>query len=406
MTEPVPFSLGSSRPEAEAAFAELRRRAPVVAVTLPEGLEAWVITRHAEARQVFKDQRFVKDLPALNKAGRGWGGNRYAEDVYVAEGRHMLNSDGTEHRRLRALATTHFNPRTIAGRRGEIEEIATGLVERMAHEPRADLMHDYAEPLPEIVLARILGFSDEAGLRIAAITRRLGIRDNPAEPEMRRAYSDMVDACMEALCRSDLGPDTVMASLQEAVAAGRATRREALSTVMMLLGAGISSTAIAIGSGAARVMSAGATLRALLGGVDTAATLVEELLRHHPPFPFSPWRFTREAVTVAGTTIPANATVFVLLAAVNRDPTAFEDADNVDPLRSTSAHLTFGLGPHYCIGAHLARVEIAVALRVLFGRLPEVRPALDYAALSWRGLLFDRTIESFPVYTGVPVAVA
>lgn len=214
-------------------------------------------------------------------------------------------------------------------------------------------------------------------------------------------YSDMVDVCMEALSRKDIGPDTVMASLNEGVAQKRATRREALSTVLMLLGAGISSTAIAIGSGAARVMSAGATLRALLGDDGTAVRLVEELLRHHPPFPFSPWRFTRDEVTIAGTTIPPNSTVFVLLAAVNRDPEVFEHPDEVDPSRSASAHLTFGLGPHFCVGAHLARLEVKIALRLLFDRLPGLRPDLDYADLTWRGLLFDRTMTSFPVHTGL-----
>ncbi|SOD75012.1 cytochrome P450 [Jatrophihabitans sp. GAS493] len=216
---------------------------------------------------------------------------------------------------------------------------------------------------------------------------------------MRRAYSDMVDL-VKVASRDPAPDDTVIAALQTAVAARVVNRREAVATIMMLLAAGIATTAVAIGTGIARLMWSGAVLRSMLASEQTASLLVEELLRHHPPAPFSPWRFTRAAVEVDGTVIPANSVVFVLLAAANRDPAVFADPDELRPGRSTSGHLSFGQGPHYCIGAHLARHEVTIALQMLFDRLPHVRPAVPYTDIAWRGLLFDRTMNAFPVLTG------
>lgn len=383
----------------EAACQRLRHLAPVVCVELPDGLKAWVVTRHAEGRLAMLDPRLVKDLRSMTEPHHGLGGRRYAEDIFVVEGRHMLNTDAADHARLRKVVATPLSADAIARRREETEQVCHALVDEFAGEDEVDLMDVYARPVPEIMMARVLGMADGTAREAAALSRKLSERRSPTSSPMRRLYHELVDLVVD--CTSDPAVSvegTVIEALHCALAAGQVSRREFVSTVMMLLTAGTSSTTIAIGHGAGTLMSTASTLRGLLATVPDTGALVDELLRHHPPFPFSPWRFAREKVEIGGVTIPAGAVVFVLLAATSRDPELADDADELRPGRPYRvAHLTFGHGPHFCIGAHLARLEISVALRVLFERLPQVNLARPYEDLPWQGLLFDRTITTMPV---------
>ena len=391
----APLTAVAGRLEFEETLRALRDRAAVLPVEIEGGLRAWVITRYAEGRAALKDPRFVKDLrgaPAFDAA-------RHAEDVYAVEGRHMLNSDGADHVRLRSVVAGQLSASAAARLRPEVEQLARRLLDAVAAAEPFDLMAAYARPLPELVLGRLLGIPEDSMLELARLSRRLGGRENPLSREMRRTYSDLVD-----LMRDQLGPppppDTVLAVLLEAARAGRISRRELVSTVLVLIGAGTSSTTIAIAHGAATLLSTASALRELLSSTDRSADLVEELIRQHPPFPFSPWRYAAEPVEIGGVTIPAGAVVFVLLAAANRDPAAMERPEELLPGRSPSVgHLTFGHGPHYCVGAHLARMETEVALRVLFDRFPGLRLAVPYPEVAWEGLLFDRTISALPVLT-------
>lgn len=388
-----PITEVAGRAEFEAVVRELRERAAVVPVEIEGGLRAWVITRYAEGRAALRDPRLVKNPHSVS----AFGGARHAEDVYAVEGRHMLNSDGADHNRLRGAVMPRLSASAVAGLRPAVAEIAGRLLGDLSSAPSADLMATYARPLPELVMGRLIGMPDDIILDLARLTRRLGVRESPASAPMRAAYSDAVDLVRDQ-ARGAPPPGTVLATLLAEVAAGRLTRRELVSTVLMLVGAGTSSTTIAIGHGAAMLAGTASALRALLASAGGAAELVEELIRHHPPFPFSPWRFARERIEVGTTTIPAGAVVFILLAAVNRDPAVIERPEELMPGRRPSpGHLTFGYGPHYCVGAHLARMEIATALRALFDRFPRLALAIPYADVAWTGLLFDRTITELPV---------
>lgn len=395
------ISAHASQTSLQAIFRDLRELAPVVRVEIEGGLEAWVVTRHAEGRNVLKDPRFIKDLRRLNGPDQGLAGRRHAEDIYAVEGRHMLNSDGAEHQRLRSVVAGHLSARAVFRWLPEIERIARNLVAGLAHDSYADLMSGYARPLPELVMGRVLGFPDDTMLAAAKLSRQLGQREDPASARMRRAYSDFVDLVRDHTREPQQdGAGTVIAALQASVVRGQLSRRELVSTVMMLIGAGISSTANAIGQSAVHLMGTASAARSLLGDEKAATVLVEELLRHDPPFPFSPWRFAREPVELGGVTIPEGAVVLVLLASANRDPDAVASGEDIVVNRpSRLLSLTFGLGPHYCVDANLARVEITLALRVLFGRLPWLRLAVADADVPWDGLLFDRTMTSLPVLT-------
>lgn len=399
---PTPLTAHRLRDDLESAFRLLRDRGPVIPVDLPEGLRVWVVTHYEESRRALVDLRLVKDLRRLDDPAHGFAGNRYAEDWLAVEGRHMLNSDGEEHARLRTVAAHYLSSQAITRCEPQIEAIARRLAEDLTRHRQVDLMTAFAQPLPELVLARIMGIEDATMQVAARLTRALSHRENPSTPHMRRTYSDLVDIVRDLVRRPALdGEATLIAGLQAAVTEGELSRREMVSTVMALLAAGISSTTIGIAHGAATLMQAEATLRQMLDDTDNATALVEELLRHHPPFPFSTWRFAPEEVRIGGTVIPAGATVLILLASANRDPAAFEEPENLVPGRPhIPAHLVFGRGPHYCVGANLARAEIRIGLQTLFRHVPGMRLAQPYSRTAWRGLLLDRTIISLPVHTG------
>ncbi|MBO0852565.1 MAG: cytochrome P450 [Nocardia sp.] len=400
-----PFPDTTDQREFDAVCQVLRKKGPVVRVEMPDGLIAWVITRYADGKRAMLDRRLVKDLRRMTDPAHGLGGNRYAEDAFVVEGRHMLNSDGSEHARLRAVVGAELSAAAINRRRPEIEQVCRDLVAEFANADTVDLMAVFARPVPEIVMARVLGMPDETLRAAAVLSRELGTRADPASARMRKTYHDLLDIIIDSSRDPEDAPaGSILAALHRAHADKIINKRELISTVMMLLGAGISSTAIGIGYGAITAMHTTTALRQLLGDEDGATAAVEELLRIHPPFPFSPWRFALEPVRIQDVTIPAGAVVFVLLAAANHDAVdhdaALTDAAEFRPRRQRTSHLTFGHGPHFCVGAHLARAEIEIALRVLFAELPDLCPAQPENEIRWHGLLFDRTPTSVPVHPG------
>ncbi|MFE0373738.1 cytochrome P450 [Streptomyces tendae] len=398
--ESIPLEPADLDAQAEAALRALREHDAVVPVDLPEGLRVWVITRYQEGRKALTDPRFVKDMHRLQHPEDGFAGKRYAEDILAVEGRHMLNSDGAEHTRLRSAVASYFTAQASAGHEREIRQIAATLAENVASQERVDLMSTYAQPLPELVIGRIIGVPDDTMPVIGRLSRQLSSRDNPATAPMRRAYSDLVDLVRDLTAHPPTDDaQTVISGLQKAVVRGDLSRREAASTLMLLFAAGISTTATGLGHAAATLMCTHAVLRPLLGSA-SAASLVDEILRHHPPIQFASWRFVPVDVPVGSTTIPAGSLVLVLLASANRDPAAFPAADELVPDRQAPpAPLTFGRGPHYCIGVHLARLEIRIGLQTLFERLPDLQLINPHQHTTWRGLLLDRTITSLPVIT-------
>jgi cytochrome P450 len=395
-TDSVAFDPGPSEVTAEAAYESLRRLAPVVPVRLPDGLDAWVVTEYRLGRSVLRDPFFVKDLhrvPRTSPAVR-----RHADDMLTVEGRHMLNTDGADHRRLRTTVADRFTATAVAAREAEITGIARQLLGSMARSAAPDLVRDYAHPLPERVLGRVLGVTTDIMHEAATRLRFLGRGENPGSPPARRAYNDLVDVVRSVTDVPQApGARTVIGDLQVACHDGRMSRREMLSQVLLLMAAGITSTGTAITAGTISLTRQASALHALLDARQ-AELVVEELVRLHPPFPFSPWRFAPRKTSLAGCTVPAGALVLVLLAKANHDPCEFAQSAmiRVDRPRPT-AHLSFGIGPHYCVGVHLARAQVRIALQSLFRTYPALRPAIEHTEVRWTASLIDRTPVSLPV---------
>ena len=191
--------------------------------------------------------------------------------------------------------------------------------------------------------------------------------------EAARAFADFVRG-FARMRRGDPGDDLISQLLIAESDGGSLSEDELIATVILLLNAGHEATVHAIGNGAKIMLEHGVDARLAFGSESAVAATVEELLRLDPPLHLFT-RYALEDVEFAGLSLRKGEKIGLLLGAANRDPERFPDPDRFDRGRAANAHVSFGAGIHFCVGAPLARLELAVALPILFARLPRLRLA-------------------------------
>ncbi|MEU8684184.1 cytochrome P450 [Streptomyces sp. NPDC048611] len=334
---------------------------------------SWLVSGHREIRQLLHDPRSSADrLDPRNKVPK--------------PARSLLMQDPPLHDQLRRVVTDEFIPR-IMGMRDHLGELVDGLLDAHIsdHPGQLDVVADLAYPLPVTVICELLGVprEDEAlfGSLARRLTRGLDPIDTQTEEEIReldQARGELVQY-LEGLItgrRADPGsdllsglmfhqdPDDVMGPIQLRVTLG------------LLLIAGHETTVNLIANGTLALLRNPDVLARLRTDPDLATPLVEEVLRHDPPVQMS-GRSALADIDLGGTTIPKGSRIRLLLAAGNRDATRFDDPERFVPDRRDNAHLGFGGGLHYCIGATLARAEAQIALTALARRLGSPRLVAD-----------------------------
>ena len=385
-------------------FAAVRAQCPVQPVRLSDGHDAWVILGHEAARQALNDPRISKDMLAA-----------LADDPdVVAEGlpgpafsRHMLNVDPPDHTRLRRLVAKAFLPSRVAALEPRIQVLTDDLLDQLAAQgPDAtvDLVEGFAHPLPFRVICELLGVpeGDRAPLHdhFGVLMRPWG--DDP--PPAAVLASDSIVACLRDLVeakRRSPGDDLVSV-LVSAGDDDRLNDQELLSSLFQLIVAGHDTTTANIGNAVVALLDHPDQLEALRADLDRMPAAVEELLRYSAPVPHATFRRTTGPLAVGGTEIPDGQQVLVCLAAANHDPAAHPDPDVLDIDRPARAHLAFGHGIHFCLGAPLARLEARVALATLLRRFPDLRLAVPRDELEWAhgdGLVL-RGLDALPVTLG------
>ncbi|GHE85927.1 cytochrome P450 hydroxylase [Streptomyces longispororuber] len=396
------------------AYAWLRQHAPVTKRRLPSGVEAWLVTRYADARQALADPRLSKnpahhDEPAHAKGKTGIPGERKAELMT-----HLLNIDPPDHTRLRRLVSKAFTPRRVAEFAPRVQELTDRLIDGFAERGEADLIHEFAFPLPIYAICDMLGvpredqddFRDWAGMMIR---HGGGPRGGVARSvkKMRGYLADLIHRKRESL--GDDGDDDLISGLIRASDHGEhLTENEAAAMAFILLFAGFETTVNLIGNGTYALLTHPAErerLQRSLAAGDTAllATGVEELLRFDGPVELATWRFATEPLRMGGQDIAAGDPVLVVLAAADRDPARFAEPDVLDLARRDNQHLGYGHGIHYCLGAPLARLEGRTALATLLRRLPDLQLDAAPEELRWRGGLIMRGLRTLPVrFTPAP----
>lgn len=386
------------------AYAWLREHAPVHRTTLPSGVEAWLVTRYADARQALADQRLSKN-PAHHegsahaKGRTGIPGERKAELMT-----HLLNIDPPDHTRLRRLVSKAFTPRRVAEFIPRVQELTDHLIDQFCEKGEADLIHEFAFPLPIYAICEMLGvpredqddFRDWAGMMI----RHAGGPRGGVARSVKQIRSYLVELIHRK--RDDLGDDLISDLIRASDHREHLTENEAAAMCFVLLFAGFETTINLIGNGAYALLRNRDQRERLqtslaAGETDLLETGIEELLRYDGPVELATWRYATQLLTLGGQDIPAGDPVLVVLAAADRDPERFTDPDTLDLSRSDNQHLGYGHGIHYCLGAPLARLEGQTALATLLTRLPDLELAVDPSELRWRGGLIMRGLRTLPV---------
>ncbi|MEV8534374.1 cytochrome P450 [Streptomyces sp. NPDC051211] len=386
------------------AYAWLREHSPVHRTKLPSGVEAWLVTRYADARQALADQRLSKNPahhaePAHAKGKTGIPGERKAELMT-----HLLNIDPPDHTRLRRLVSKAFTPRRVAEFTPRVQELTDHLIDKFAGKGEADLIHEFAFPLPIYAICELLGvpredqddFRDWAGMMIR---HGGGPRGGVA-----RSVKQMRNYLVELIHRKrdDLGEDLISGLIRASDHGEHLTENEAAAMAFILLFAGFETTVNLIGNGVHSLFmnpDQRARLQTSLAAGERGllATGVEELLRYDGPVELATWRFATRPLTLGGQDIAAGDPVLVVLAAADRDPERFASPDTLDLSRTDNQHLGYGHGIHYCLGAPLARLEGQTALATLLTRIPDLQLAVEPEALRWRGGLIMRGLRTLPV---------
>lgn len=295
----------------------------------------------------------------------------------------LLDSEPPKHTRLRRLVTHAFNPTTIDNLRPAIAGIVEELLDSLAERFRAgdaDLIRDFAEPLPVKVIASLLGFppDDEYLLRpwSQAIVKMYEVEpDEATRTAARVAADEFADYVGSLMTERKKQPGDDLISQLAAVEDGgdRLSARELIATCVLLLNAGHEASVNGLGNGIVAALRHPDQMDILRADpVGVSPTALEEFLRFDSPLHLFE-RTATEDTDIGGVTITAGQKIAALLGSANRDETVFDEPDAMMLRRDPNPHLGFGAGIHFCIGAPLARMEMSVALPALISRFPDIQ---------------------------------
>jgi cytochrome P450 len=357
-------------------LAALRESEPVCRLAFTDGHTGWLVTRYEDARAVLLDARFsvrpfrfaVGDtLDSIAREDRH--GPEVTHAISALRAGAVLTLDPPDHTRLRRLQTGRFSVARVAEHRPAIEGIVAELLDALEQAARpADLVELYALPMPSLALCHLLGIPFEArGEFEGPVT----VMEEPHASHADRAaatveFAEFADRVIEQT-RAHPGDDLV----SELLAAGGLTESELAGVVMQLVSAGHHTTGNMIALSVFFLLADRARWEALAADPTALPGAIEELLRYLNLVQTGSFaRTALEDVEVGGALVRAGESVIVSLAAANRDPSRFPDPDRFDPSRDAAGHLAFGFGRHMCLGQHLARLELEVALGGLLRRFP------------------------------------
>ncbi len=332
------------------------------------------VLSYAGVNAILRDRRFGREVPAEKRQPVP----AHQAPFYAVEAHSMLELEPPRHTRLRSLVLRAFTSRRIAALAPEIAALSHGLIDRFPKDD-FDLMPAFARLIPVIVIARLLGVpesmaEDLLGWSNAMVGMYQARRTRAMEDAAARAAGEFAAFLRSYVEDRRARPaDDLITHLIAAEADGeRLTTDELITTCILLLNAGHEATVHSLGIAVKTLLEQKTPAAAL--APDRVEATVEEVLRHDPPLHL----FSRHAyadVEVMGHTFRKGEEVALLLAAANRDPGMFEAPARFDPARVAKPNLSFGAGLHFCVGAPLARLELATALPILFARLPGLRLA-------------------------------
>ena len=361
---------------------------------------AWILTRFDDIVAAFQDPRFSSErAEPLAKLAPFPDLKPFFS--YLAS--RMDFKDPPEHARLRGLVSKVFTPHVVEALRPGIQELVDQCLDRAAARGGMDVIADLAYPLPGAVISELLG----APLEGFAMLKRwsdtfVGFFKTVPSDTTHEEYRASLQAAQElggyyqsivSRERGD-GKRLVGALFSEETGAARLTTNEFSANVTLLLHAGLETTTHLIGNGLLALLQRPEQLRALRESPELIPVAVEECLRFDSPVQFT-YRVANQVIDLHGKRIHPGQIVHFLLAAANRDPASFPDANQFDIRRSPNKHLSFGYSHHFCLGAPLARLEAQVAFQTLLKRFPNLH--LAGPKPEYRPNFVLRGLKSLPV---------
>ncbi|HEX6356642.1 cytochrome P450 [Actinophytocola sp.] len=385
MREPYRYSFEQPhRLEPTPLYAKLREDEPIARVQVPYGREAWLVTRHDTVKKVFTDTRLSRALavgPGTPRRGRGW-----------ARAEALVSLDPPAHTRVRRLLATAFSMPNIRRLRPEAERIVAGLVDELVeHGSPVDLVQLFTRRAPVMVICTVLGIPYDDRGRFGQFPQLIMSTDSGAAREGMLAY--LRDLIVER--REQPTDDLFSALVREADSGGQITEDELVALGENLLANGYETMSNEIANFVYVLLTNPDHLAWLREDLSRLPTAIEELLRYVPLAAGAPGagghaRISTEEIELDGKTFPAGDAFLPSVNSANRDDHVFAEPERLDLARTPNPHLTFGHGPHHCLGAQLARMEFLVILTELLTRFPTLRLAVPPDEVPWKNSHIQR----------------
>jgi cytochrome P450 len=381
-------------------MAALRDDEGVRRVETAFGMPAFVVARHADVRAVLADHaRFSNEF--RRDADVPGAPELTDEEREQMRAGNLLGVDPPEHTRLRRMLTPEFTVRRMRRLEPRIVEIVDDHLDAMAKAgPPADLVADFALPIPSLVICELLGVPYADRESFQRRTSRLLDLSLPMDErlemgrESREYMADLVARAQAAPGEDMLG---MLVREHGCGSGGDLSTDELIGIAQLLLIAGHETTSNMLGLGTLALLRHPEQLAVVRDDPSAVGRAVEELLRFlgivHSGIP----RTTTEDVEIGGVVIPADSLVLLALAAANRDPGLLAGADRLDVTRDAGGHLAFGHGVHHCLGAPLARMEMRIAFPALLRRFPRLALAVPFEDVGFRAFHFIYGLQSLPV---------
>lgn len=397
---PIPFPVPGER--TSETIRRLRdEHGPVLPVLLPGEVNGWLVTSYEAIDEVLANDETLYSKNARNFTGLHDGTVPADWPMrQVIEGEHLLTQDGADHRRLRSLINRAFTPARVAALEPRVRRLTDDLLDRMAAgSDETDLVRAFSEPLPVTVICELFGVPEDEQASIREWSNVLV--SHTATPEEAGAAAQGLLGYLAAFIdrrRREPGDDLTTGLIRAQEDDGdRLSDNEMLWILWVVLVAGHETTVHLIANAVVALCSDPVQLdRARTEGA--WEQVVEEALRSRNSVVGLVFRYPLKDVTVAGTTIPAGRPVIVGLTGAGTDPARYgPDAGRFDLAHAKEGHLGFGRGPHFCLGAPLARLEARIALESLFARFPRLRLAVGPDALVYTSSIITEGPVAVPV---------
>ena len=375
------------------ALARLRRQAPVY----QSPLGFWLITRYDQVNALNRDPRLGRDL-------RQWSMYSFLRPFLADSAleqcaeQWMFLLDPPAHTRLRQLFARAFTPKVVEQLRPRITAIANELLDQVGNNVEIDFMRDFAQPFPVRIITELLDLPPMDYTQLKAWSDALVCVVEPAPSKKARAAANAAATEMSHYLHEFLADyhieDSFVGRLLASTQTDTLSIAELVANLVFLFVAGHETTTNLLGNGLLALLRHPDQLARLRQEPGLMKMAVEELLRYDGPANVNS-RVAHEDMEVAGQKIAAGSLIFCMLGAANRDPEVFVNPDALDITRNPNSHVAFGGGPHYCLGAPLARVEAQIALEQILQRWPTIE--LYEPGVVWRDLVNVRGMEKLPL---------